>query len=104
MDEKLKCLKCKWLCLDISGYSDWTVTGEWITCPSGRFSQLDKYEDTKNDGLLALAADNCPYYENGTPAEEVSLDEPNEEVAKRCEEFENKFKPRPTTEQGKESK
>ena len=94
MNENLKCLKCHWLCFTLSGYSDWTVTGEWIDCPSGRFKQLDKYEDTKNEGLLALAAKECPYFKEGMPAEETSLDEPTGVVDDRYEEF-KKLQPRP---------
>ena len=87
MCTKLKCLKCHWLCFDLSGYSDWTVTSKFIFCPSGRFKELDKYEDKKNEGLLALAADGCPFYREGRPAEEDSLDEPNGQVKRRVKEF-----------------
>lgn len=92
MNENLKCLKCHWLCFDISGYSDWTVTGEWINCPSDRFKELDKYEDIKNEGLLALAAKDCPFYKDGEPAQELSLDEPNGDVVERVAEFEDRYK------------
>lgn len=65
----MNCYKCHWLCFTCTGYSDYTVTGEWIKCPSRRFEKLYKYEDKKNIGLIELASKDCPFFKRGKPAE-----------------------------------
>lgn len=97
----MKCYKCHWLCFTCSGYSDWTVTGEWINCPSGRFKELDKYEDKKNEGLIALASKDCPFFKEGVPAETCVDD--TDETDKRVEEFKKLF-PTANDEQGEGGK
>jgi len=90
MLDSLKCYNCRWLCFTQSGYSAWTVTGDWISCPSGRFEELDKYEDKENEGRISLAGKDCPYYTEGSPAE--SSVEDTEETDKRIEEFKRNYK------------
>ena len=86
----LKCYGCRWLCFTQTGYSDYTVEGDWISCPSGRFEELDKYDDKENEGRISLAGKDCPFYKQGCPAE--SSVEYTEETDARISEFKEIYK------------
>jgi len=93
MEDNLKCYKCRWCCFAESGYSEYTVTDEWVSCPSDRFAEVSKYDDSENKGLIELASKDCPYFLKGEPAQNCMSDEYEEdEVADRVKEFEETYK------------
>ena len=87
-DSRPKCYRCKFLCFQDTGYSDYTVTGQLVECLKNKFEEREKVwnQDEKaiaeEEGFLAASSKNCKQYSEGEPLES-SVDQGENEREKR---------------------
>ena len=64
-NEILRCLTCQRLTLQLEGYSDYTVTGENMSCQAKQFEGIDR----ECENSIFDKAKNCSYFSHGRPIE-----------------------------------